>query len=68
MTYRGQVTKGQILLDEPIPLPDGAIVRVEITEPKVRITRPKRPERLRKFDPITMPGGSLADDLVSERR
>ena len=32
MTYRGHVKNGQILLDRPVPLPDGAEVSVEIVE------------------------------------
>lgn len=32
MTYRGHVKNGQILLDEPAPLPEGARVRVEVLQ------------------------------------
>ena len=30
MTYRGHVKDGQILLDEPVALPEGAEVQVEL--------------------------------------
>lgn len=32
MTYRGRVRNGQIVLDEPGPLPEGARVNVEVLE------------------------------------
>jgi len=32
MTYRGHVKNGQITLDEPVTLPDGTEVRVEVNE------------------------------------
>ena len=30
MTYRGHVEKGVILVDDPVELPEGAVVRFEI--------------------------------------
>ena len=33
MTYRGQVKNGVIVLDEPLTLPEGTIVKVEAAEP-----------------------------------
>jgi hypothetical protein len=68
MTYRGQIAKGQIVLDEPVQLPEGATVQVQIIEPRIRITRPSQRRPLRKIQPIVMPGGSLADELVRDRR
>ena len=32
MTYRGHIRNGQITLDEPAPLPEGAQVNVEIVQ------------------------------------
>jgi len=32
MTYRGHVKNGQIAFDEPITLPEGAEVQVEVTQ------------------------------------
>ncbi|HEY4232972.1 MAG TPA: hypothetical protein VGM76_06085 [Lacipirellulaceae bacterium] len=32
MTYRGHVKNGQVALDEPIQLPEGAQVNVEVVE------------------------------------
>lgn len=68
MTYRGHIKNGQIALDEPARLPEGAEVNVEVVDKKVRITRPQKPQRLQKFQPIEMPGGSLADELIRDRR
>lgn len=31
MTYRGHVRNGQIMLDEPIALPEGAELRIEVS-------------------------------------
>jgi hypothetical protein len=30
MTYRGHIKSGQIVLDEPVSLPEGAVVNVEL--------------------------------------
>lgn len=68
MTYRGHVNNGQILLDQPASLPEGALVNVEISPDPVRISRPQFPERLQPFQPIEMPGDSLADEIVRDRR
>jgi hypothetical protein len=68
MTYRGHVKNGQIMLDEPARLPEGAAVSVEVVEKKLRITRPEKRRHLTKFQPIEMPGGSLADELIRDRR
>jgi hypothetical protein len=32
MTYRGHIKNGQILLDEPVTLPEGAQVNIEVIE------------------------------------
>jgi hypothetical protein len=32
MTYRGHTEKGVVVLDEPVTLPDGVPVRVEVTD------------------------------------
>jgi hypothetical protein len=68
MTYRGQITKGQIVLDEPVPLPEGMPVNVEVTLRSLRITRPRVRLKPEPFDPLQMPGPSLADELVRDRR
>ncbi len=73
MIYRGHIRNGQILLDEPAELPEGAAVDIELSarnfeQQSVRITRPERPQPLAKFQPLEMPGESLADELVRERR
>jgi hypothetical protein len=68
MTYRGHVKNGQIALDEPARLPEGARVNIEVAEQTARISRPQRRTKLTRFHPLQMPGGSLADELVSDRR
>jgi len=68
MTYRGHVKNGQIALDEPAKLPEGAAVSVEVIQEPAQITRPQQRRRLGKFEPIQMPGGSLAEELVRDRR
>lgn len=66
MSYRGHVKDGQIILDEPAYLPEGAAVNIEVANPGGRITRASA--KPQKFEPIHMPGPSLADELVQDRR
>ncbi len=68
MTYRAHVKNGQITLDEPARLPEGAELNVEVVEKRVPITRPKKRMPLRDFTPIEMPGGPLSDDIIRDRR
>jgi hypothetical protein len=68
MTYRGQVKNGQITLDQAVRLPEGARVNVEVTEQSARISRPKPRTKLQRMEPLRMPGGLLADELVNDRR
>jgi hypothetical protein len=68
MTCRGHVKNGQVMLDESARLPEGAEVNVEVVEQKTQITSPKNRVPLRKIAPIEMPGDSLADELVRNRR
>ena len=68
MTYRGKVKNGRILLDEPAQLPEGARVNVEVIEERDNGKPPSGRPRPRSFQPIDMPGGSLADELVRDRR
>lgn len=68
MTYRGHIKNGQVILDDPAPLPEGAVVRVEVIEGRARITRPKEPRPLADIQPIDLPGGPLSDDIVRDRR
>ncbi len=44
MTYRGHVENGVIVLDEPADLPEGASVRVELTDDE---RRPTQADKLR---------------------
>jgi hypothetical protein len=68
MTYRGHIKNGQVTLDEPARLPEGAEVSVELVDKKVRITSPANSKPLAKIKPLQMPGGSLADELIRDRR
>jgi hypothetical protein len=68
MTYRGHIKNGQVLLDEPASLPEGAEVNIEVVEKEVHIAYPQSPQPLREFQPIEMPGESLADELIRDRR
>jgi hypothetical protein len=68
MTYRGHIRNGQVTLDDPVHLPEGTEVTVEVVEEPMRVVRPKRRARGREFKPIEMPGGSLADELIRDRR
>ena len=67
MTYLGHVSNGQIFLDEPTQLPEGASVTVEVLNLPTYTPKPRQP-RVRQFKPIEMPGGSLADELIRDRR
>jgi hypothetical protein len=66
MSYRGHIKNGQIVLDEPAQLPEGAAVTVEVAPKVGHITRARG--KLEDFEPIHMPGPSLADELVNDRR
>ena len=68
MIYHGHVKNGQIALDEPVCLPEGAEVNIEVLQTGARISRPQRRAKLEKIEPLRMPGGSLADELVRDRR
>ena len=68
MTYRGHIKNGQVMLDEPAILSEGAQVKVEVVDRKVRITRPVNREPLRPITPIELPGGPLSDDIIRDRR
>ena len=68
MTYRGHIKNGRVTLNEPVGLPEGAEVSVEILEKRARITSPKERMPLRDFTPIEMPGGPLSDDIIRDRR
>ena len=71
MTYRGHVKNGQILLDEPTRLPEGATVNVQLVKAgDLKEGKPiaSRGGGKQPFEPINMPGGPLSDDIVRDRR
>jgi hypothetical protein len=67
MTYSGHVKNGQILLDSPAALQEGAAVKIEVVEPG-KNNQLQGQRKQRRFQPIEMPGGPLADDIIRERR
>jgi len=46
MVHRGHVKNGVVVLDEPVPLPEGAEVRVEIVEGTSVAREPQPPATL----------------------
>ena len=68
MIYHGQISNGQVRLDKPVALPEGTPVDVEIRPRNGSISRPAIRMKPRKIDPIEIPGPSLAEDLVRDRR
>ena len=68
MTFRGHIKNGQVTLDEPARLPEGASVSVEVVEREGRMTSPKKRLPLREITPIQLPGGPLSDDVIRDRR
>lgn len=68
MTFRGRVHNGQILLQDPVRLPEGASVDIKLTVAEGAITQPTHRTRPQPVRPIELPGPSLADELVRERR
>lgn len=51
MKYRGHVKNGQISLDEPEQLPEGAVVNVVVEDENVGVLRERRTRRIR-LDPV----------------
>ena len=49
LTYRGHVKNGQIKLDEPARLPEGARVNVDVVEESESESGPRRREQARRF-------------------
>jgi hypothetical protein len=66
MTYAGHIKDGQILLDEPTPLPEGARVTVEIE--RIAERKSFRESRMDGFKPIQIAGDSLAEQIIRDRR
>lgn len=61
MTLEGTIVNGQVVLDEPQPLPEGAKVRVEIQAPTLA-----KEEWLRRLrSAATDCGVSLANEALS---
>lgn len=68
ITYHGHVKNGKILLDEEAQLPEGAAVYIDVVPLTPSISLPKHREKLQAFQPVQMPGGSLAHELFKDRR
>jgi hypothetical protein len=68
MMYRGQVKDGRISLDPPAYLAEGTVVTVMIAEVRPEISRSQPRKPLGQISPLRMPGGSLGDEIVRDRR
>lgn len=67
MTYHAYVMDGKVTFKELSTLPDGTSLRIEVDGPSP--TAPAENKmKLREFKPVEMPGESLADDIVRDRR
>lgn len=68
MTLRGHVKNGQIMLDEPVALPEGADVKIEIAVADSKADSARRLTALEAFaagmDRLTqhLPPGHVVDD------
>ena len=63
MTLEGTIINGQIVLDQPQSLPEGAKVCVEIKQPPLLIPQDEWERRLRAI--ATHCGVSLSNDALS---
>ena len=71
MNYRGHIEKGMVVLDQPLPLPDGTPVRVEsIAPPAADFWRSSSLDELATEQGVSAPasveelvGGWPADEL-----
>ena len=68
MTYRGHVKNGQIQLDQPVQLPEGTDVNVEVLPHNGCISRPATRVKPQAFEPIRLPGPPLSEDIIRDRR
>lgn len=59
MTYRGRVQNGVVVLDEPVRLPEGAEVRVEVLGVAVSDAESEEPTLYEQLEPII----GAAEDL-----
>lgn len=62
MTYRGHVKNGQIMLDEPVRLPEGAEVNVDVVgSSSGQLVRQRRARRIRLDPDLARQIASLAE-------
>ena len=65
MTYRGRVQGGVVLLDEPVQLPEGAEVRVELVQrPETSKPREEGPTLYEQLRPVIGAAKGLPADLA----
>jgi len=62
MTYRGHVEKGAIVLDDPVTLPDGAAVRIELAEDISPVQEGAARERAERYKPFVGALDGLPED------
>ena len=64
MTYRGYV---KVTFAELSHLPEGTQVRIEVEDRSTSFSPPPR-AKLQPFEPVSMAGESLADEIIRDRR
>jgi hypothetical protein len=68
MTFQARVRNGRVVLDPPASLPEGAKLEIHVVDQPPTITPPKKRAALRNLKPIELPGDSLAEELIRDRR
>ena len=67
MTYRGQVRHGQVIVDNPIDLPDGTPVHIEIVEfARLLETEPNAPTLAERLSTIIGKAEGMPVDAARE--
>ena len=65
MTVEGHIKNGQIVLNQPVALPEGMKVRVELLEKELSATPSPKPPAATQFDHYASIIGAI-DDLPSD--
>lgn len=66
MTYRGHIDKGVVVLDEPIDLEDGTLVRVEVIQDSVTIPVSSRRSLAERLAPAIGKAQTLPPDASEQ--
>jgi len=65
MTYRGKISKGVVVFEEPVPLADGTEVKVEVAPQSQRAFEAGTPEAIAQLPIWDMDDGEL-ERLLAE--